>query len=338
MLGLLGSAMAGGAQAVSQVSEGRIEEKRAKALEKLRTMNNRAEGAIRFGQEQTLADTENSRRVAQDATAFTRQQGLAATDNENAIKRIRLADELGNNAYTDVLGLDGKTVIGQRDENNKLTQFGQAGGRYGQGLSKEDWTRLKYAHGVKNDRLKELQEMSRDPMIEVDEKMTTEMAALNTEVQELESLIFGNGSGGGQTLAELLSNLGAAGTGTGNPAKAEKPAPESIGGLVGGAMKTGETQARVKVATDQINGLQDEADKLLQRIERPSVMGSIGKPGSRPQADSDAIEAAQDLVQRLLALEDDPAMAEALTPRLRNNIKQRIMDIQRAGVPLNLNQ
>jgi len=43
-------------------------------------------------------------------------------------------------------------------------------------------------------------------------------------------------------------------------------------------------------------------------------------------------------VQRLLALEDDPATAEALTQRLRNNIKQRIMDIQRAGVPLNLNQ
>ena len=89
MLGLLGSAMAGGAQAVSQVSEGRIEEKRAKALEKLRTMNNRAEGAIRFGQEQTLAET-NFNNSQQLSEAESRRQDRR--DELNRMSAKGLAD------------------------------------------------------------------------------------------------------------------------------------------------------------------------------------------------------------------------------------------------------
>ena len=89
MLGLLGSAMAGGAQAVSQVSEGRIEEKRAKALEKLRTMNNRAEEAIRFGQEQTLAET-NFNNSQQLSEAESRRQDRR--DELNRMSAKGLAD------------------------------------------------------------------------------------------------------------------------------------------------------------------------------------------------------------------------------------------------------
>jgi hypothetical protein len=315
MLGLLGSAMAGGAQAVSQVSEGRIEEKRAKALEKLRTMNNRAEGAIRFGQEQTLADTENSRRVAQDAT-----------NNEQATARIRLADELGRRTFEDVTDDNGR-IVGQREAgSNQYTPYPTSAG---QDMS---LTNLQKAQVQSlTDRIKAIDDSTEYGVLSPEDMERRDAMEL-----QLNALFSGSG-----IFSELYDGKGdgqGGETGTGNPAKAEKPAPESIGGLVGSAMNTVETQARVTVATDQINGLQDEADKLLQRIKKPSVMGSIGKPGSQPQVDSDAIEAAQDLVQRLLALEDDPATAEALTQRLRNNIKQRIMDIQRAGVPLNLNQ
>jgi hypothetical protein len=330
--GLIAQAFLGGAERVGQGIGDRIREeaklKRQQALEGTRTTETMKQQA----HVSSLKRGENEQRQTME------MEQIGARD-ENARGRINLTDEVGRRNYEDVTDENGN-IIGQRQtESNKFSPFAtdSSSSAYN-GLSKEDWTRLKYAHGVKNDRLKDLQEMSRDPMIEVDEKMTTEMAALNIEVQDLESLIFGGGGGGPSMLDDLLNGAGGDGSETGDPVPAQEPAPESIGGLVGGAMKTGEKQSRVTVATDQINGLQDEADKLLQRIKKPSVMGSIGKPGSQPQVDSDAIEAAQDLVQRLLALEDDPAMAEALTPRLRNNIKQRIMDIQRAGVPLNLNQ
>jgi len=315
MLGLLGSAMAGGAQAVSQVSEGRIEEKRAKALEKLRTMNTRETNNIQHLRNVGRDDTLNERRVAQDAT-----------NNEKAAARIRLTDELGQQTFEDVTDDSGR-IVGQREAgSNQYTPYPTSAG---QDMS---LTNLQKAQ-VKSltDRIKAI-----DDSTEYGAVSPGDMERRDAMELQLNALFSGSG-----IFSELYDGKGdgqGGETRTGNPAKAEKPAPESIGGLVGSAMNTGETQARVTVATDQINGLQDEADKLLQRIKKPSVMGSIGKPGSQPQVDSDAIEAAQDLVQRLLALEDDPAMAEALTPRLRNNIKQRIMDIQRAGVPLNLNQ
>ena len=315
MLGLLGSAMAGGAQAVSQVSEGRIEEKRAKALEKLRTMNTRETNNIQHLRNVERDDTLNERRVAQDAT-----------NNEKAAARIRLTDELGQQTFEDVTDDSGR-IVGQREAgSNQYTPYPTSAG---QDMS---LTNLQKAQ-VKSltDRIKAI-----DDSTEYGAVSPGDMERRDAMELQLNALFSGSG-----IFSELYDGKGdgqGGETRTGNPAKAEKPAPESIGGLVGSAMNTGETQARVTVATDQINGLQDEADKLLQRIKKPSVMGSIGKPGSQPQVDSDAIEAAQDLVQRLLALEDDPAMAEALTPRLRNNIKQRIMDIQRAGVPLNLNQ
>jgi len=105
MLGLLGSAMAGGAQAVSQVSEGRIEEKRAKALEKLRTMNNRAEGAIRFGQEQTLAET-NFNNSQQLSEAESRRQDRR--DELNRMSAKGLADtKFGREKEIIALKLDG---------------------------------------------------------------------------------------------------------------------------------------------------------------------------------------------------------------------------------------
>ena len=89
MLGLLGSAMAGGAQAVSQVSEGRIEEKRAKALEKLRTMNTRETNNIQFERNVGRDDTLNERRVAQSDTDFRRQ---SRRDEMQLISAKGLAD------------------------------------------------------------------------------------------------------------------------------------------------------------------------------------------------------------------------------------------------------
>ncbi len=77
----------------------------------------------------------------------------------------------------------------------------------------------------------------------------------------------------------------------------------------------------------------------MQALKSPPAMGSEGflDEKGRQQNEAKAVQAAQEVVQRLLALENDPAMSAALTPRLRNNIAQRIMEFQRAGVPLNLN-
>ena len=251
------------------------------------------------------------------------------SSNQDAINRIRLTDDLSQRRYIDVTDENGN-VTGQREVgSNKLDKYSTSGGR--------DMTltnRQKALAESLTNRIKAI-----DDSAEYGAVSPEDMERRDAMEVQLNALFAGSGQ-----FSELMNGTGDGQGGSGGdtpgPDKPKKPDPESIGGLVGGAMKTGETQDRVKVATDQINGLQDEADDLMARLNPPTVTGAGGRPdgNNRPQVSQDDIAAAQDLVQRLLALENDPATAEALTPRLRNNIKQRIMDIQRAGVPLNLNQ
>jgi len=289
---------------------------------------------IRADAKQARADAMLDKKT-EDASQLQKERAKLATEKQKLghkqkTNRLIKSDELGQETYTDEMGPDGKTVIGQREVgSNRLDKYSTSAGK-----DMSLTNRQKAFAQSLTDRIKAIDDRAEYGAItpeatERRDAMEVQLNALFAGKGRFSELM--NGTGDGQ---------GGSGGDTPGPDKPKKPDPESIGGLVGGAMKTGETQDRVKVATDQINGLQDEADDLMARLNPPTVTGAGGRPdgNNRPQVSQDDIAAAQDLVQRLLALENDPATAEALTPRLRNNIKQRIMDIQRAGVPLNLNQ
>ena len=289
---------------------------------------------IRADAKQARADAMLDKKT-EDASQLQKERAKLATEKQKLghkqkTNRLIKSDELGQETYTDEMGPDGKTVIGQREVgSNRLDKYSTSAGK-----DMSLTNRQKAFAQSLTDRIKAIDDRAEYGAItpeatERRDAMEVQLNALFAGKGRFSELM--NGTGDGQ---------GGSGGDTPGPDKPKKPDPESIGGLVGGAMKTGETQDRVKVATDQINGLQDEADDLMARLNPPTVTGAGGRPdgNNRPQVSQDDIAAAQDLVQRLLALENDPATAKALTPRLRNNIKQRIMDIQRAGVPLNLNQ
>jgi len=320
--GLITSAVLGGtAQAAKGIGDRiRADAKQARAEA---ILDKRTAGAIKQDENRSVLNREENEQKA--AIGLVKQEAV----NDDALGRIRLTDEVGQKRYENVTDDEGN-VIGQREiESGKVNRFPTSKGK---DMSLTNRQKA-YAKSL-TDRIKAI-----DDSAEYGAVSPEDMERRDAMEVQLNALFAGSGQ-----FSELMNGTGDGQGGSGGdtpgPDKPKKPDPESIGGLVGGAMKTGETQDRVKVATDQINGLQDEADDLMARLNPPTVTGAGGRPdgNNRPQVSQDDIAAAQDLVQRLLALENDPATAEALTPRLRNNIKQRIMDIQRAGVPLNLNQ
>jgi hypothetical protein len=297
---------------------------------------------IRADAKQARADAMLDKKT-EDASQLQKERAKLATEKQKLghkqkTNRLIKSYELGQETYTDEMGPDGKTVIGQREVgSNRLDKYSTSAGK-----DMSLTNRQKAFAQSLTDRIKAIDDRAEYGAItpeatERRDAMEVQLNALLAGKGRFSELM--NGKGDGQGGAGTGDGQGGSGGDTPGPDKPKKPDPESIGGLVGGAMKTGEKQDRVKVATDQINGLQDEADDLMARLNPPTVTGAGGRPdgNNRPQVSQDDIAAAQDLVQRLLALDNDPATAEALTPRLRNNIAQRIMEFQRAGVPLNLN-
>ncbi len=204
--------------------------------------------------------------------------------NEQKRGNLKLTDDLRDNRHEDITG-DGGNVIGYRDmETNKPTYFTDPDGGsgssayFGSGLSKEDWSRLKYVHGVKNDRLNELREMARDPTVEMNKSATEEMAALNTEVQQLEGMVFGRG--GQSELQRLLSGDGGnAGQNPKGSPSSEPDKPGTVGGLVSQAMNQ----------QKQSDGKAKRAENLASEAEYTAKMLDVrprNNTGSRPYAAS----------------------------------------------------
>jgi len=284
---------------------------------------------IRADAKQARADAMLDKKT-EDASQLQKERAKLATEKQKLghkqkTNRLIKSDELGQETYTDEMGPDGKTVIGQREVgSNRLDKYSTSAGK-----DMSLTNRQKAFAQSLTDRIKAIDDRAEYGAItpeatERRDAMEVQLNALLAGKGRFSELM--NGKGDGQ---------GGAGTGTGGT----KSPPGSIGGLVSTAMESSENQNNVRAATDKIEGIQDYADKVMQALKSPPAMGSEGflDEKGRQQNEAKAVQAAQEVVQRLLALENDPAMSAALTPRLRNNIAQRIREFQRAGVPLNLN-
>ena len=250
------------------------------------------------------------------------------SSNQDAINRIRLTDDLSQRRYIDVTDENGN-VTGQREVgSNKLDKYSTSGGR--------DMTltnRQKALAESLTNRIKAI-----DDSAEYGAVSPEDMERRDAMEVQLNALFAGSGQ-----FSELMNGRGGEG-GSNNPAPGAQPEPSakpsSLRGLLGSAIKVDEQKAEDQGVQQQLTVLEDEADKLLQRINKPSGMryiGKAGEAGTPPQADQEAIAAAQALVQRFIALDEDPAASGELSDRQRTNLVQRIRELQRAGVPLNLN-
>ena len=329
MGGLLAQAFLGGSAEVGKGIGNRIREeaklKRQQALEGTRTTETMKQQA----HASSLKRGENEQRQTME------MEQIGARD-ENARGRINLTDEVGRRNYEDVTDENGN-IIGQRQtESNKFSPFAtdSSSSAYN-GLSKEDWTRLKYVHGVKNERLEKLREMSRDPAIVMDQKQTDEMLALNREVSSLESVVFGQGNTSKSALEKLLEGDSQAPAGDGDtPGPKEKPK-----GLLQQANERADTRSRQE-QTEQIKSdagaMLDEGAQLVSRLNQKVTrdLPSGGRPGVPMEKSPEDMAAAQALVQKMIALDSDPNTSEVITPRQRENMIQLINELKRAGVPV----
>jgi len=272
--GLIGQALLGATHgAASGVGERLREDaklKRQKALEGTRSQNRKEEAAhtsaLNMGE-------------AAHGAELTEQRDNRL--NQQQREKLKLTDNLRDNRHEDITD-DNGNVIGYRDtETNKPTYLTDPDGGsgsstyFGAGLSKEDWSRLKYVHGVKNDRLAELRERASDPAVEMDKSATEEMAALNREVQQLEGLVYG---GGGQQseLDRLLSGQGSAPApdGPGGP-QPDTQKPDTVGGLLSSAM---EQQSQESEATNRADELASEADNVAGMLDAPVLNNTGPRP------------------------------------------------------------
>lgn len=154
------------------------------------------------------------------------------------------------------------------------------------------------------------------------------------------AILYGGGSG--TTLTKLLAGEGGDGAGSApEPGNSEPEGkPEGMAGLINSALQSGKQQEQGAAVQAEIEALESEADRLLDRLS-PGPSWKAG-PGGRPthQARSKPsakdLAAAEALVQKIIALDEDPQASAALSERQRAKLVQRIMDLQKAGVPINL--
>jgi len=318
--GLIAQAVLGGAAEVGQGIGDRIREeaklKRQQALAKTNT----TEIMKRQAHDEAL-----TRGTNEQQHGMTLEQQKAK--DQQARGRIKLTDELGQENYSDVTDENGN-IIGQRETgSNQYTPYTTSG---------KGSDRFELAVESLNGDIEAIYKSAEA----MGGQMTPEMQGrLDVLTAQRNAMLYGNGENS-TLLTELLSGEGGGQAPADSQAEPEAKEPGSLRGLVGNAMSAGKKQEKTQDVQAQIDSLEEEADRMLNRLAPGPTWkaGSGGKPSyQKPSQPSDEdLAAAQDLVQRLIALDENPETAKALTPRQRQNIVERIMDLQKAGVPINL--
>ena len=319
--GLIAQATLGATREVGQGIGDRIREeaklKRQQALEGTRTMETMKRQTHNSG----LRRDENKQQHG-----MTLEQQDA--QNQNARGRIKLTDELGQENYADVTDKSGN-LIGQRERgSNQYTPYST---KSDSDLSDREKLRIE----TMNSEIEAIYKGAKD----MGGALTPDaQSRINTLTLQRNQMLYGGG-GGGTILSNLLNGEG----GDGKPGGSSKPepdaTPDSLRGLVGGAMNGQKQETESAGAQGKIKALEDEADKILAKVKPTFRSGRSGMPAgnTRPEMSEEDIAVAQSLVQRLIALDENPETSAALSDRQRNNLAQRIMELQEAGVPISLN-
>lgn len=325
MLGLLGSAMAGGAQAVDKVSQGRIVEMRERARQKLRqdfTANQN-----QLGREHQTAMQEDSQQFSAEQTEQQAQRRREELNAQNQHAR--------NSSWTVQPGRDGSLYRANPITGEVEPMKG------GQGLlagAKKDLTdREKLAVESINSEIKAIRDNASDLGGAMSEQDKMTLGRLTAE----RNRILSGSSGGIPSLNDLLNGQnGASGTAPadGSADGAGEPQERGLGSLVNRRLQSERQAHEAENVEQQIEEAGDNAERILKELTPGLPSGFIGQPVNTigkevsrydPQVGPEKIAEAEAAIDRLLTMSRDEAVWNAMSDRQRASLSQTIIDLRK---------
>tara|TARA_R100001039_G_scaffold37557_1_gene36447 strand:- start:5793 stop:6791 length:999 start_codon:yes stop_codon:yes gene_type:complete len=330
-LGLIGAALSGGAEAAQDNARTRIKQMHDEAI--LRMRQNFAKSERIAGQEFTTNE-----RVA--GQGFTSEQNELNRGHDLTLTQMR---EQGANSRTgaqiaagDRRAQMGLLQQGMSAEGNPVWFNPVSGERYdapeGVTLSSPDLTgRQKAQLDMLENQAKPLREKMAEGMPLTPEEKTT-LGQLEAQAQSL----IGGGQQGMTPFQQLMQGEG------GSQPEAKATNPDTIPGQVRQQQEERRNTQEANEARRQASQARDSADAVLQRIEREAAGGAtrggllaqVNQAAGRGEVSQEAIAEAQQVVQQILALDQNPS----ISVDEKRWLSERLIRLQEAGVPLNLDQ
>ncbi|TDX29091.1 hypothetical protein DFO67_108135 [Modicisalibacter xianhensis] len=354
MAGILGAAIAGalsgGGRAVQWNAQSAIQQKRDAALKQLDhdLAMQRQDDSQQFTAQENQADRTFRRDERVAGQEFTSGENQLNRQHDTALVNIREsgADRRSNAQITasreaksndwQLVPLEGGGYAQYSPTRNEYRDANLPEGAKMTATS--DLTeRQKYQLDGIADRMKAIRKSASDVGRELTTEEKAEMGRLQGQYQSI------LGGGGGQTMLEkLLAGEGGtqavSGDQAGNAATAQ---PDSVPGIIQRQRQAQQATQEANEAKREANDTRNAADAILDRIEKEKGGGaegwlsrSVNQARGQGGVSDETLAEAQRVAEQLLALDQNPN----LSADQKRWIAERIMQLQDAGVPININQ
>jgi hypothetical protein len=338
MLGLIGGALAGGAEAAQDNARTRIKQMHDDAILRMQQAfsTSEREAGQQYstqervaGQEYTSGENAASREQAM-TLAQMREQGA----NSRSGAQISAADRRAQWGARQIVPMEGGGY-GQYDPVNNNVAPLPDGVDFGSMAGGGDFTdRMKYQLDGITDQIENIRSRASDEMRAMTDKERMELGVLEDKYNGLLE--------GGQQYMTPLQMLQQGEAGETAHGGSAQPAPESIPGKVRQQQEDQRNTQEANDARRQASQARDAADAILQRIERESVGGAssggllaqVNRAAGRGEVSQEAMDEAQQVAQQILSLDQNPN----ISADQKRWLSERLIRLQEAGVPLNLDQ
>lgn len=331
MLGLIGGALAGGAEAAQDNARTRIKQMHDDAILRMRQefATSEREAGQQFSREERMAGQE-----------FTSGENQANRQHDMGLLQMREAGANRRSAAQIAASREQRPQWQMvPDGNGGYIQYDPVSNNYREANLPDGAT---FAGGDLTSRQKAQLDMLenqakplRDKMADGFELTPEEKTTLGQLEAQAQSLI-GGGQQGMTPFQQLMQGEG--------DSQVESPAvnPDSIPGQVRQQQEERRNTQEANEARRQASQARDSADAVLQRIEREAAGGAtrggllaqVNRAAGRGEVSQEAIAEAQQVAQQILALDQNPN----ISADEKRWLSERLIRLQEAGVPLNLDQ
>ncbi|MEL7966399.1 hypothetical protein AAG587_08480 [Vreelandella neptunia] len=335
-LGLLGAALAGGAGAAQENAKTRIKQMHDDAILRMRQnfATSEREASQEYGTQERVAGQqftsgENEANRGHDLTLTQmREQGA----NSRSGAQISAADRRAQWGARQIVPLEGGGY-GQYDPINNSVSPLPEGVDFASMAGGGDLTGRQKAQ---LDMLENQAKPLRDKLSEGMTPLTPEEKATLGQIEAQAQSIIGGGQQSMTPFQQLMQGEGSSQT------EAPEANPDSIPGQVRQQQEQQRNTQEANEARREASQARDSADAVLERIEREAAGGAsrggllagINKAAGRGEVSQEAIAEAQQVAQQILALDQNPN----ISADEKRWLSERLIRLQEAGVPLNLDQ
>jgi hypothetical protein len=336
MLGLIGGALAGGAEAAQDNARTRIKQMHDDAI--LRMQQTFSTSEREAGQQYSTQERVAGQEYTSGENAASREQAMTLAQmreqgaNSRSGAQISAADRRAQWGARQIVPMEGGGY-GQYDPVNNNVAPLPDGVDFGAMAGGGDLTGRQQAQlDMLENQAKPLREKMADGMpLKPEEK--AELGQIDAQAQS----IIGGGQQGMTPFERLMQ-----GEDGDSSERSAQPAPESIPGKVRQQQEDQRNTQEANDARRQASQARDAADAILQRIERESVGGAssggllaqVNRAAGRGEVSQEAMDEAQQVAQQILSLDQNPNISDDQ----KRWLSERLIRLQEAGVPLNLNQ